>query len=96
MKISKHREYRRNVKAKAIAMKGGRCEQCGFEDERALCFRHVRPVRRGLNGLRKQALSSTTSHRAVVRGDWAGLSLLCWNCCTIARADTNVKRAGKR
>ena len=44
MKQSKHREYRRNVKARAIALKGGRCEQCGFADEQALRFHHTRPV----------------------------------------------------
>jgi hypothetical protein len=70
MKISKHREYRRRTKLKAIALKGGRCERCGFaDDERALRFHHVKPVRRGFNGLSKKAATSTETHRAVVRGD---------------------------
>ena len=82
-------------------MKGGRCEQCGFEDERALCFRHIRPVRRGRNGLRKQAQSSTKSHLAVVRGEGKGVLLLCANCSCIDTSrdwtlSVNIKRTAKR
>jgi hypothetical protein len=83
MKQSKHRDYRRSVKVRAIALKGGRCERCGFADERALRFHHTRPVRRGFNGLRKQAQSSTKSHLAVVRGEGKGVRLLCANCSCI-------------
>jgi hypothetical protein len=75
MKTSKHRDYRRSVKV--------RCERCGFADERALRFHHTRPVRRGFNGLRKQAQSSTKSHLAVVRGEGKGVRLLCANCSCI-------------
>jgi hypothetical protein len=65
--ISKHRTYRARTKARAIEMLGGRCSVCGYSDERALRFHHVKPVRRGLNGLGKNALTSTGGHRAVVR-----------------------------
>jgi hypothetical protein len=93
MKISKHREYRRNVKARAIALKGGRCERCGVPDQRALRFHHVKPVRRGFTGLRQQAKTSTETHRAVVRGDGKGVLLLCANCSVIdtARASRELK-----
>ena len=101
MKPSKHQAHRRNVKVRAIAMMGGRCERCGFDNVVALRFHHVKPVRRGLSGLRKQAESSTTSHRAVVRGDAKGIRLLCANCSTIDTAkdwtlNVNLKRAVKR
>ena len=86
MKISKHREYRARTKARAIALKGGRCERCGFADQSALRFHHTRPLRRGSNGLRKQAKSSTETHRAVVRGDGKSVRLLCANCSTIDTA----------
>jgi hypothetical protein len=36
--ISKHQAYRSRTKARAIALKGGKCERCGFADERALGF----------------------------------------------------------
>jgi hypothetical protein len=101
MKQSKHREYRRNVKARAIALKGGRCEQCGFADEQALRFHHTRPVRRGRNGLRRQAQSSTKSHLADVRGVGKDARLLCANCSCIDTArdwtlSVNIKRTAKR
>ena len=97
MKISKHQEYRRNVKARAVAMMGGCCSRCGFDDARALRFHHTKPIRRGLNGLRRQSKTSTTTHLAVVRGDKDGVRLLCSNCSTIETAkdwtlNINVKR----
>jgi hypothetical protein len=49
--ISKHQKHRRSVKAKAIALLGGCCSRCGFADARALRMHHVKPVRRGRNGL---------------------------------------------
>jgi hypothetical protein len=91
-KQSKHQRYRRSVKERAIALKGGQCERCGFSDERALRFHHVKPVRRGLNGLSKKALSSTVTHRAIVRGERGkSVRLLCANCSVIALAtDTSI------
>jgi hypothetical protein len=62
--ISKHQAYRSRTKARAIALKGGKCERCGFADERPLRFHHVKPVRRGSNGLSRKALTSTTTHDA--------------------------------
>ena len=101
MKQSKHQEHRSRVKAKAIALKGGCCQRCGFDDGRALRFHHRVPLRRGFNGLPKQGLSSTQSHRAVVRGEGKALRLLCANCSCIATAkdwtaNTNIRRAATR
>ena len=98
---AKHRHYRARTKAKAITMKGGRCEECGFSDQRALHFQNVTPVRRGSNGLRKQAMTSTATHRAVVRGEGKGVRLLCANCIAIEMADdwtqhVNTSRATTR
>ena len=83
---NKRRHYRARTKARAIALKGGQCQRCGFADERALHFHHNEPLRRGRNGLSKKAMTSTESHRAVVRGDGKGLSLLCSNCIAIMSA----------
>jgi hypothetical protein len=99
--ISKHREYRSRVKAKAVRLKGGRCQQCGFDDERALHFHNIEPVRRLTNGLRRQAMTSTATHRAVVRGDGKGIKLWCANCIAIDMADdwtqhVNTSRTSKR
>lgn len=100
-KTNKHRHYRARTKLKAIAMKGGRCQRCGFADERALQFHHNKALRRGSSGLSKKAQTSTESHRAVVRGDGKGLSLLCSNCIAIMKAqewtaNVNTTRATKR
>jgi hypothetical protein len=90
--ISKHRRYRSRTKARAIALKGGQCERCGFSDERALRFHHVKPVRRGSNGLSRKALTSTENHRAIVRGEGGkSVRMLCANCSCIAIAkDTSI------
>jgi hypothetical protein len=98
---SKHQAYRARTKAKAIALFGGRCQRCGFDDARALRFHHVKPVRRGFNGLRKQAKSSTESHRSVINGKGKAFRLWCANCSCIASAkdstlNVNLKRATTR
>jgi hypothetical protein len=36
--ISKHQAYRRNIKARAIGMKGGQCERCGFQTSERCAF----------------------------------------------------------
>ena len=82
-------------------MKGGQCEQCGFDDARALRFHHVKPLRRTSNGLSKRDQTSTETHRAVVNGKAKGIRLLCANCSTIATAkdgtlNVNIKRAPKQ
>jgi hypothetical protein len=90
-KISKHRAYRSRTKARAIEMLGGKCSRCGFSDERVLRLCHRVPLQRRRQGLSKKALSSTDSHRAVVRGDGKGIRLLCANCSCIAIAkDTSI------
>ena len=101
MKQTKHRRYRARTKARAVALMGGVCAQCGFSDARALRFHHRLPVRRGFNGLSRKALTSSTSHRAVVRGDGKGLVLLCANCSCIRTAkdwtaNVNLKRGTTR
>lgn len=92
----KHREYRARIKARAIKLKGGKCEQCGFTDVRALRFHHVKPVRRGRNGLTNKAQTSTTSHLDVICRNAKALRLLCANCSCIAsakdwKANANIK-----
>jgi hypothetical protein len=88
---SKHQRYRHSVKARAIAMMGGRCSVCGFSDERALRLCHRVPLQRRRQGLSKKALSSTESHLAVLRGEVKAYRLVCANCSCIAIAkDTSI------
>jgi hypothetical protein len=88
---SKHQRYRQSVKARAIAMMGGRCSICGFSDERALRLCHCVPLHRRRQGLSKKDLSSTDSHLAVLRGEGRAFRLVCANCSCIAIAkDTSI------
>ena len=85
---SKHQRYRHSVKARAIAMLGGRCSVCGFSDERALRLCHRTPPQRGRHGLSKRSRSSVESHIAVaVHGEGKEFRLLCANCSSIACAE---------
>src|SRR5262249_26149115 len=67
-------------RAKAIAALGGCCEHCRYNDARALEIAHKQPPRRRLNGLRKNALASDATYRAVLSGKAADYELLCSNC----------------
>ena len=96
----KRQAYRARTKARAIEIKVGCCQRCGFADARALRLHHVKPLLRGRNGMRRQAQSSTASHLAVLRGA-KGFRLLCANCSVIAQdvsmnANINTTRATKR
>lgn len=96
-KMTKHQAYRRNVKARALDMLGGKCQQCGCADERALRFCYTKPLRRTANGMRKRDKTSTQTHLAVIHGK-KGVQLLCANCSVIKaskdwKANVNVKRA---
>jgi 5-methylcytosine-specific restriction endonuclease McrA len=83
MSKSKHAIHRAKVRRQAIALMGGRCQRCGFDDERALQFDHVKPARRGLNGKRKSGETGIATHRAIVNGMREGYQLLCANCHAI-------------
>jgi hypothetical protein len=63
--LTKHQRYRHSVRARAIEALGGKCERCGFDDERALRLCHRVPLQRRRQGLSKKDLSSTESHLAV-------------------------------
>lgn len=98
-KISKHRKHRANIKRKAVEMKGGRCQRCGHADLCSLQFVHVPPLLRGRNGLSRKAACSTSTHRAVIRGEGKRVRLLCCNCASVIHArvwkasSVNTKRA---
>ena len=81
---SKHQVHRANVKAKAIAMMGGRC-QCGVDDPRVLRFHHEPGVRSEL-----QKLNSTAIHRAILKGSVKGVKLLCSNCSLVRHVDASA------
>ena len=78
-KPTKHRVHRASVKAKAIAMMGGKCSRCGFDDVRALRFCPISPLDAHHVGCASETRLRTESHRAVVRGDAKGLRLLSAN-----------------
>ena len=72
-------------------MMGGRCSVCGFSDERALHLCRRVPLQRRRQGLSNNALSSTDSHLAVLRGEGRAFRLVCANCSCIAIAkDTSI------
>ena len=80
---SKHARYRAKIKRLAIAFMGGKCVRCGFDDERALQFDHVKPARRGRVGLSKSSETGVATHLAIVRGKAKHYQLLCANCHAI-------------
>jgi 5-methylcytosine-specific restriction endonuclease McrA len=80
--MNRNKRFRLRMRAKAIARMGGRCVHCGFDDARALVFDHVKPVRRGLRGVRKSGHTGVDTHRAVLKGSKA-YQLLCANCHAI-------------
>jgi 5-methylcytosine-specific restriction endonuclease McrA len=81
--------YRRVLRRKAIAKLGGRCS-CGYDDERALVFDHIKPVRRGLHGISRSKESGQDTHRAVLKGSKA-YQLLCANCHMIKTRSDDVE-----
>jgi 5-methylcytosine-specific restriction endonuclease McrA len=74
------RRYRRELRHRAIQKMGGKCMHCGFDDERALVFDHIKPVRRGLRGVAKSKQTGQDTHRAVLHGQAKAYQLLCANC----------------
>lgn len=67
--------YRRRIKLKAIAYKGGACETCGYtRSVRGLCFHHKDPTQKDFN-ISARAMKWET---AVVELDKC--LLLCLNC----------------
>jgi len=83
MSKSKHAIHRAKVRRQAIAIMGGCCQRCGFNDDRALHFDHVKPARRGLSGRNRSGQTGITIHRAIVNGMREGYQLLCANCHAI-------------
>jgi hypothetical protein len=77
------RENKRAERAFALWLFGNQCEQCGFDDPRALCFDHIE--------------NDGAAHRAMVGPNAAQwilahlteaarrLQILCWNCNQIKR-----------
>ena len=71
------REYAARVRHEAIVLLGGRCAECGIDDERVLEIDHV-------DGDRPVAVSGNTIIREVARGvHLYRVQLLCANCHTI-------------
>jgi hypothetical protein len=90
--ILKQREWQRNWqnsqrairKAKAIAMLGGKCNRCGYnENIAALQIDHIEPLRRKYEEKRKDALTTGSNlARMIANGsiELSTVQLLCANC----------------
>lgn len=80
----RQRGYTRRLRREVLALYGGVCEHCGFDDERALQMDHVSE-----NGHRhREAVGGTGVLRAAKVDKYAGghrFQLLCANCNWIKR-----------
>ncbi|MGY4567109.1 5-methylcytosine-specific restriction endonuclease McrA [Bradyrhizobium sp. USDA 3256] len=79
----KRKRYRERLRKEAIRLMGGKYLDCGFDDERALEFDHIVPVRRGSSGVRPGHDCGEALYRQIVRGKREGIQLLCANCHAI-------------
>lgn len=71
----RNKEYHLRVKARAIAVLGGKCVRCGFDDIRALEADHIHG-----GGLRDKR-STYGRYRAIAKGESVGeFQCLCCNC----------------
>lgn len=88
---SKRREYHANwhreVRRKLIEFLGGKCEDCGFSDSRALQLDHVNG--KGLREYKKYKGNNTRLYRDVIEGilPRKEYQLLCSNCNWIKRSE---------
>jgi 5-methylcytosine-specific restriction endonuclease McrA len=85
VRLAKNDWTRRNalsLRSAALAALGGRCEECGYSDERALCVDHRVPIRRNSSGNWEGGVSS---YYAVTRSrnPLEKYALLCANCNVI-------------
>src|ERR1017187_3575099 len=83
------REWRRDRRRKAVAILGGKCVRCGFDDDRALQIDH----RHGGGNQERKAKGILSSVNRVLVGDYGDLQLLCANCNWIKRAENNETNA---
>jgi 5-methylcytosine-specific restriction endonuclease McrA len=77
------REQRLDERKQAIASLGGRCSACGYSDWRALQFDHIN---NDGHLERRSGVAGGVSRyvvRRILKGDDAGLQLLCANCHAI-------------
>lgn len=81
----------------AIERLGGRCEQCGIQDEEVLQCDHKTPVLRNRSDRERGFASSSTSYREILRLETphAVFSLLCAN-CHIKKTRSNGEYRGRR
>lgn len=77
-------DRRRARRLQAIEALGGKCLVCGFDDERALQFDHIIPVRRREAGTRNHGgCLQSFEFKAIIEGEEHQIQLLCANCHAI-------------
>ena len=89
------REYGRLVRLEAIQVYGGKCQGCGIDDERVLCFDHILD-----DGAELRKRGQPTGRKLaswLKRNGWPlDFQLLCWNCNFLKLQRINeVKRKEK-
>jgi len=73
------KQWRIDLRYKAIAAMGGKCEWCEYDHPLALTFDHIEALRRIRNGIARNRHNSTDVYKQVLRGDTTNLQLLCAN-----------------
>ena len=77
-------ETRRRRRLEAIEALGGKCVRCGFKNELALQFDHIKPLLRRTNNLPRGGTLKPNEYEAIVPGNGThDIQLLCANCHAI-------------
>jgi len=76
------KEYRTDLRSRAVAHLGGACKSCGIRDARVLCFDHID----GLKGQKRESQDMVL--RQVLAGSTA-YQLLCHNCNHLKRFENH-------
>ena len=87
--------YRHKLKQRALAILGGKCVRCGFDDPRALQIDHINGKEIGKSRLADIA----TIEREIINYPLAAkekYQILCSNCNWIKRAERDETRGPQR
>jgi hypothetical protein len=84
------RKYATRTRSEILALLGGVCVRCGFNDERALQFDHIHG-----GGTRHRVVMSRSRRYAYMKANPHEFQLLCANCNWIKRSESFYERGGK-
>lgn len=84
--------YRHKRMKKAIELKGGKCEECGYNKcSRSLCFHHINPEEKSFEITSRTILSNSWER---IEEELNKCSLLCHNChCELHDKEQTTKYA---